>query len=853
MAASWCFSHSQRSIPTPPTVTPDTDSTREPQGDGFFDRLSRDLRGAWRAARSAKGFSIVVVLTLALGIGGAATIFSVVDHVLIRPLQYPDADRLVSIFQQGQGGNLRLVSYPTLQDWSREDAGLSGLAWIRGDGQTVELPDGPQLLIVGFVSPGFFQVMQQGAALGRTLVPEEEAAGGREVVVLSHDAWQKTFGGDKDIIGKTLRLDNSSVTVVGVMPAGFEYPNWAQSWRPLSNLVGRDPMVESRDFHADSRAVGRLKPGVDLERATRLLSSVQQRVAKEYPASEADWNSVQMTTVQTEIVGNIRSALLALTAAVALILLVACVNLANLAAVRGSSRGREVAIRLALGASRRQVARQLVTESLTLALVGGAVGVLLASQAVAWLRATAPFGLPRAQEIALDGRAVLVASAITIFTALLFGVVPALRAALAGGSLSSLLGGRAGAGGSKREARGRAILTSAQFALALLLLVGAGLLAQSYRKLLSTGSGFDPHNLWSSSMQPPAGAYKDAASAWALYQRIMDRLKLEPGVEEVTVVNFMPSGGAGVPTRIEIPGRPASSQDLATYITASEAFLRTMRIPLVRGRWFSEAEMRSPGDGIVVSETVADRYWAGADPIGKPITIFRSSQVRPDFGRAVSSTVIGVAKDVRQFGPGSPPNPSVYVPMSAEPWAWVSFAIRTKEGAAPSEVALRRAVLDVEPRMMAVGPDKPATFTAVESRLSASLQPRRYVLGMVGAFSACALLLAAIGLYGVASYAVARRNHEFGIRIALGATPAGIVRSVVVWGVALAAIGCAVGLGGAFALVRLIQQLLFNTSPRDLTVLVTVPVLLIIIGTVSVWLPARRASRVDPIVALRSE
>jgi hypothetical protein len=278
-----------------------------------------------------------------------------------------------------------------------------------------------------------------------------------------------------------------------------------------------------------------------------------------------------------------------------------------------------------------------------------------------------------------------------------------------------------------------------------------------------------------------------------------------------------------------------------------------LRIPLVRGRWFSDAEMRSPGDGIVVSESVANRYWPGGDPIGKPITVFRSSQARPDFGRAVASTVIGVAKDVRQFGPGSPPNPSVYVPMSAEPWAWVSFAIRTKEGAAPSEAALRRAVFDVEPRMMAVGPEKAAKFSAVEGRLSASLQPRRYVLGMVGAFSACALLLAAIGLYGVASYAVTRRNHEFGIRIALGATPAGIVRSVVVWGVALAAIGCAIGLGGAFALVRLIQQLLFNTSPTDLTVLITVPVLLIIIGTVSVWLPARRAARVDPIVALRSE
>jgi predicted permease len=819
----------------------------------LVDVAFRDVRAGWRAIRNAKGFAVTVVATLALGIGASATIFSVVDHVLIRPLPYPDADRIVTLFQRGKGGNTRLVSNPTLRDWARASAGLSGLAWIRGNGLTLERPDGPQRVPIGFVSPGFFSIMRQPAALGRTFVREEETAGGQDVVVLSHDLWQKTFGGDATIIGKVLRFDSASVVVIGVMPPGFSYPTWASAWRPLAALAGRDPVIERRDFHADSRAVGRLAPGVDGAQAERLLSIVQQRIASDNPAEERDWTGVQVTPLQEELVGDVRSALFALGGAVALILLVACVNVANLAAVRGSSRGREVAIRFALGANRGQVARQLAMESGMLALLGGVGGVILASRAISWLRATAPFDLPRAHEIALDGRAVAVATTLTILTALLFGVVPALRAAVAGGTFSVLLGGRSGAGGTRREARGRAVLTSAQFALALLLLVGAGLLAQSYRRLLAARIGFDPHGLVAAAAAPPNDRYGDPAAALALYQRIVDRLRVEPGVEDAAVVNFLPSGRAGVPTRIELPGRPPNSQDLATYITASEGYLRTMRIPLVHGRWFSADEMRSPGDGVVISESVANRYWPGQSAIGKPLTIYRSSQARASFGRAVPSVVIGVVGDVRQYGPDSDPDPAVYVPIAAEPWAWVSFAVRLRDAAAVPTASLRRAVLEVEPRLLPLGPGLAVAFSSIERSLSASLAPRRYVLGLVGAFSACALMLAAIGLYGVASYAVTRRTHEFGIRIALGASSQQVVRSVLVWGLTLAIIGCAVGMGGALALTRLIQRLLYDTAPTDVAVLVGVPVLLIGIGAIAVYAPARRAARVDPIVALRSE
>src|SRR5262249_54809295 len=292
----------------------------------------------------------------------------------------------------------------------------------------------------------------------------------------------------------------------------------------------------------------------------------------------------------------------------------------------------------------------------------------------------------------------------TMLTALLFGVLPALRAAIVGGSFRVLLGGRSGAGGSRREARGRAVLTSAQFALALLLLVGAGLLAQSYRRLLGARIGVGPHGLFATSGSPPRPKNVDPQVALAVYERIVDRLKSEPGVEDAAVVNFMPSGRAGIPTRIEVPGRTPASEDLATYITVSEGFLRTLRIPLVRGRWYTAAEMRAPGDGVVISEAVAKRYWPGQEAIGKPLTIYRSSQVRSDFGRAVPSVVIGVVGDVRQFGPESDPNPSVYVPLAAEPWAWVSFAVRVRDRSPATAVALRRAALEAEPNMLPMGP-----------------------------------------------------------------------------------------------------------------------------------------------------
>lgn len=817
-----------------------------------LDGLMRELRLAIRAARKSVGYSVTVVLTLALGIGTTVTIFSVLDHVLLRPLSYPHAEQLAALYQHGAGGNQRLVSYPTLLDWSRANAGFSAIAYVRGDGLTLETPSGPESVGTGFVSRGFFNLMGTRPALGRTFVPEEEVQAGADAVVLSHDLWVRAFGSDPHVVGRVVSLDSATPTVVGVMPAGFAYPEWAQLWRPLGQILGRDSALEHRDFHADSRAIARLSPTTDVARASRLLSSVQQRIASTYPEFEGKWLGADAVPLKTEVVGSVGPALWALGGAVGLILLIACVNLANLSAVRGTSRGREMAVRLALGASGAQVSQQLIVESLILAIAGAAIGLAGARSAIAWLRATAPFDLPRAAELSLDTRAVFVATLLTGTTALLFGVVPALRAAAPGGAVGALLGRRSAVGGTRAQTRLRGVLTGAQFCLALTLLVGAGDLLRSYRRLQAVDLGFDPRDLSTLTIHPPKERFSDAGAALDLYVRLVERLRAVPGVEDAAFVNFMPPGTAGIPTRLEIPGRSVNSDDLALYVSASDGYLLALRLRLVSGRWLTASEMRSPGDGIVISESVARRYWPRAEALGKSITIFRSSQARPNFGQAVPSTVIGIVADVRQAGPGSDPESAVYVPMSAEPWAWGTIVVRKKPTAPASSRALTAAVKEVEPALLS-GPNAKDDFATVADGLSAVLAPRRYLLSLLGAFSICALALAGVGIYGVTSYSVAQRTQELGIRRALGSTEREILQTVLTHGMAPALVGCGIGLACTFLLVRSGRHVLIEMSSLDPTVLISIPALLLSVGLAACYLPARRATRIDPMIALRAD
>jgi putative ABC transport system permease protein len=819
---------------------------------GFVDGAIRELRLGARAARRSTGYSMTVVLTLALGIGATVTIFSVIDHVLLRPLSYTHADRLVALYQHGTEGNQRLVSYPTLLDWSHAGAGFSAIAYIRGDGLTLATPDGPERVTTGYVSRGFFALMNTRPALGRTFAPEEEVQGGADVVVLSHDLWVHSFGADPHVVGRVVSLDSATPTVVGVMPVGFAYPEWAQLWRPLGQILGRDTALAHRDFHVDSRAIGRLADSTTVAGASRMLSSVQQRVALDYPDLEGKWTAADVVPLKTEVVGSVGPALWALGGAVAVILLIACVNLANLSAVRGSARGREMAVRLALGASGAQVSRQLVIETLLLASGGAALGTVGARGAIAWLRATAPFDLPRAAELSLDSRALLVAILLTVTTAILFGVVPALRAASPGGAISTFLGRRTGAGGTRAQGRVRAVLTGAQFSLAVVLLVGAGLLLRNYRRLQTIDLGFQPASVVTMRVSPPKERFADARTALDLYGRLIERVRAVPGVEEAAFVNFMPLGGAGLPTRVEVPGRATNSDDIARYVTASDGYLRALRLRLVSGRWFNASEMRSPGDGVVVSESVARRYWPHGEALGKSLTIFRSSQARQNFGEAVPSVVIGVVGDVRELGPDSDSEPAVYVPMSAETWPWGSLVVRKRAAGPATDAALTMAVREVEPALFAGSRGK-SEFTAVTDDLSGLLAPRRYLLSLLAAFSSCALLLAAIGIYGVTSFGVAQRTPELGIRRALGAAEREILRAVLIRGMTSALIGCALGIAGSLLLVRYAKHVLADVASMDPAVLVTVPLILLAVGLAACYLPARRATRIDPMIALRAD
>lgn len=819
-----------------------------------LDTLLRDVKFAIRTTRRSVGYATTVILTLALGIGATATVFSVVDHVLLRPLSYANAVNLVVLYEHGDGGSQRVPSYPTLQDWSRSNAGFADVAYIRGNTSTLSGLAIPERVLSAFVSEGYFRILGTRPVLGRTFSAEEESPGGPATVILSNRIWKREFGSDPQIIGRVVTLDSSRTVVIGVMPASFQYPDYAQVWRPLGQIIDRDPVLRRRDFHADSKVIGRLAAGIDIERARRLLTVVQLRLAANYPGVEGKWTGVDVVPLRTEVVGDVGPALWTLSTAVFLILLIACVNVANLSAVRGASRGREIAVRFALGASRVDVTRQLAIESLLQASIGGCLGILGCYIALKWLRATAPFELPRVDEISLDWRVLAVALALVAVTAVLFGVLPALRAAAPRGAVSELIGGRSAPGGTRRETRGRALLTGSQFALALMLLIAAGLLIQSYRRLEGARLGFDPRNVYALTMFPSESIAADPSATLALYQRLIERLKAVPGVEAAAFVNFLPPGRAGVQTQLQIPGRTVGTQDLATYVTVSDGYLTTMHVRLVRGRWFSPEEMHGSGNGIVISEAVAKRYWPGIDPIGRPLTIFRSSQDRQGFGSAVPVVVLGTVDDVRQYGPDTDLDAAVYVPMSSEVWPWGSLVVRERSPGLVSAHELANIVRTNEPSVAISGSgEAELKFQSLSERLSAALAPRRYLLTLVGAFSVCALVLAAVGIYGVTNYSVSRRARELGVRIALGATSRDIIGSVLKRSMIPALAGCVFGALGAFALVRVLEHLLYNTSITDPAVMMGIPVLLIAVGLTASYVPARRAARTSPLASLRTD
>jgi predicted permease len=819
-----------------------------------FDGVGQDVRHLIRSLRRSPGFAAVAVLTLALGIGATTAVLSVVDHVLVHSLPFGDAGRLMMMLERDARGGFRPPSAPTTEDWRRDPGvqrAFDGMAFIRGDGAIFRQGDESRRVLIGFVGPEFFSVLGAPPLLGRVLIDDDHRDGAAPAVVIAHSFWQERLGGDRNVIGRRISLDSVPTTIVGVMPPGATYPGFASVWEPISQYRHKE-ILTRRGLHADSRTIARLRPGVDSAHAVGLMSAVGGQLAAAYPAEQAHW-SPAMLPVRDELIGNIQPMLLTLAGAAAAVLLLACANVANLFLARVASRTRELAVRGALGASRTRLVRQLLTESLVFALAGGALGTALAAIAVGLARKLPSDRLPRVDELTVDHRVLLVAAGASLLTALICGVWPAWRATRPAGG-EALRAGALGSVGVRSESRVRRALVTVQFALALMLLVGAGLLLQSFRRAAAVEVGFDPRGLVTVTINPPPSTYQKPEDAAALYGRLISAVRTVPGVEDAAFINHVPFGLAAILSPIQIEGRSGSDtgSNQIYYRTVSDSYRRTMKMTLLAGRWFTEADMRSPGGGFVINDAAAKFYWPGENPIGKRLNLRRSSQVRADFGQPLAGTVIGVVNDVHQTSQEVVPDREVYVPYTLETWPWGSLVVRARDGARSIPV-LRDAIAAVDSRLIEKGSAGTERFSTVESVIASRLAPRKLALTLIGAFAACALLLAAIGLYGVVAYGITQRTRELGVRKALGATDGMIASLVFRESLVLTGVGIVVGCACAWEGARLMHDLLFQTEPVDFTVYVPTVVVLLGISLAATYIPTRRATRLDPTIAMRGE
>ena len=812
-----------------------------------------DPRLAIRSLRRSPGFTVVAGLTLALGITVTTTIASVADHVLVRGLPFRESRRLVMMLEGDRHGALRTPSAPTSRDWSADPTvaqALDGVTFIRGDGVSLDVGDVSETVGCAFVTPEFFPLLGARALRGRVLGPDDHRRGAPAVAVLSHKLWISRFSGDPAIVGRIVRIDSVPTTIVGVLPTGAVYPPFADLWMSVSRYTHSD-VLERRGMHADSRTMGRLRPGVDSARAVTLMRTVGTRLASAYPAEQAGWMPA-MVPMQTEIVGNVQPMLLALAGTAGVILLLVCANVAGLLFARGLGRTRELAVRRALGASRGRVLAELLTESLVLALAGGIVGALLTAASLGLVKRFVGSRLPRVDELTVDWRVLAIAASVTVLCALLCGLWPAVRAS-GERSMEVLRASAFGSVGVRSDARVRRALVTLQFALALALLAGAGLLLQSFRRAAAVRIGFDPSGLVALRVRPPNGAYSTPEAAAKLYVRLMGAARAVPGVVDAAFINHAPFGAASINTTLSIPGRATlDSSNQIFYRTVSDSYLRTMRMMMTAGRWFDETDIRSGTAAFVINEAMARRYWRGQDAVGQHMTVTRASQGRKDFGQPIAGTIIGVVADVHQLGQDLPPAVEVYVPFTLETWPWGSLIVRTRDGAG-SIPALARAVRSVDSRLVAAGPAGERNFGDMESLIASTLQTRKFSTSLVAAVAACALLLAAIGMYGVVSYSVTQRTQEIGVRKALGATDGQIGVLLMRDAFRVVALGALLGGAGMWAAARLMRSLLFETGIADPAVYVASALVLAGVAFLATYLPTRRAMRLAPTVALRSD
>ncbi|HEV2492438.1 MAG TPA: ABC transporter permease [Terriglobia bacterium] len=801
----------------------------------------QDLRYGVRVLARNPGFTAVAILALALGIGANTAIFSVVNAVLLRPLPYPDSDRLVTLWgtkkSAGFAGPITICEpdYPEWRDQNRVFDAMAGFRW-----QTANLTGAAEpARLIGFaVTSSFFPLMGARPALGRAFSPDEERAGHDNVVLLSHSLWQNHFGSDPSVVGKPVTLDDRILTVAGVMPEGFAFPNQADYWTPA---------VLATDCHNTTmRVIARLKPGVKIERAREDVAVIAQRLGQDRHRPDPGWTWT-LVRLQDEMSSDLRPSLFLLLGAVGVVLLIACANVANLLLARASTRQREIAIRSALGASRARVIRQMLTESLLLALAGGALGLMAAGWSRDLLVSLLPHNLAgpglinRIVAVRLDGWVLGFTLLISVVTGLIFGLAPALEASNLGVGEALKEGARSSSG--LGRGRLRNTLVVAEMALALVLLVGAGLLMRSFARLTSVDPGFSAVHLLSMNVELPDSRYQTAGQMIAFERQALARLASLPGVEHAGAVFGLPFGETLISGDISVEGQPSARAGARKLVVSSDYF-QTLGMPLVKGRFFNDHDTENSPQVLIISQSVANHLWPHDDPIGRHID---------PSGNTTSNwyTVVGVVGDVKQRSLDETLNPVIYTPYAQSPIPFmmqdITFVVRT----APDPAALigpaRRAIDEVDPNL-------PVFDAATMSQLvSQTVDEPRFNTFLLGVFATLAVLLAMVGIYGVMSYATSQRTHEIGIRMALGAEREDVLKLVVGQGIRLTLAGVGIGLAGAFALTRLLAKFLYGVGPLDLATFAGAAVLITAVALLAAYIPARRATRVDPMVALRYE
>ena len=807
--------------------------------------LLQDVRYGLRMLAKNPGFTAVALLALALGIGANTAIFSVVNGVLLRPLPYPEPERLMMLYERTKDSGRNSVAYPNYLDWRREQRSFKDIAAFRGDDLNFTGSGQPEHLKGEYVSANLFPVLGVNPILGRNFLPQEDREGAAGAVMLSYGLWKRRFGGDPAILGKAITLNAMSCTVVGVLPADFRFREEGALYVPLEQWNSVE--LRNREVHAGLSVVGRLKPGVTLVTAQAEMAFLGKALAQQYPKANAG-HGITVVEMKRDEVGSIRPTLLLLLGAVGFVLIIACANVANLLLARSTARGREFAIRAALGADRKRVIRQLLTESVLLALGASVLGLLLAYAGTRLVLAAAPGALPRAQEIGLDPYVLLFTLGISILTGIVFGLAPAFHSSNVHPQ-ESLKEGTRGSGGGRHRAEG--VFVVVEVGLAVVLLTGAGLMMQSIWRLWQVDPKFNPHNVLTAEVALSPRVMASPAAIRLAYQQLLDRVAGIPGVQSAAISQIVPLGwrDSSIGYWVGAAAQPPQDQmSAAVFTIPTPDYLRVMGIPLLSGRFFTNRDTPTSPPVVVIDDVMATHLFPGQEAVGKQINLMMLGPVQ----------VVGVVRHVKQWGLDSDdtstirdqmyfPFLQVPDPFMPEVVAGVILSVRTS----PDPLSVVSAV-----RAQVAGPTEDQPLYAVQTMeqvIAGSLAERRFTMLLLIIFASTALVLAAVGIYGVMSYAVTRRTHELGVRMALGASRRTVLRLVLREGMVLAAIGTGVGLAAALGLTRFLASLLYGVRPADPVTLVAVALLLAGIALLACGVPAWRATKVDPMVALRYE